>query len=88
MKKVLRVCLYSLVAIVAVGAVLFGSLVYTPAPAKPHLSGTLNTGTIDVGGLRRTYRTDVPRGRATGAPLVVVMHSAGETGAQLRMDTA
>jgi polyhydroxybutyrate depolymerase len=42
---------------------------------------------MTVGGLKRTYRTYVPRGLATGAPLVVVMHGAGENGAQMRIET-
>jgi polyhydroxybutyrate depolymerase len=54
------------------GGALFGYFVYSPAPEVPRLSGTLTKGTIEVGGLKRTYRTYVPRGLAKAAPLVVV----------------
>lgn len=43
------------------GGVLFGYFVYTPAPENPHLPGTLTTGSVDAGGLTRTYRTYVPQ---------------------------
>jgi len=42
---------------------------------------------MKVGGLTRTYRTYVPQGLAKGAPLVVVMHGAGENGARIRIET-
>jgi polyhydroxybutyrate depolymerase len=90
MSKVLCFFLWSLGVVVALGAVLgalFGYFVYTPAPQVPRLSGKLTRGSIEVGGLRRTYRTYVPRGLAKGAPLVVVMHGAGENGAQMRIET-
>jgi len=85
--RFLRFCLYSLLVIVALGAVLFGYFVYTPAPDMPRLSGTLARGAIDVGGLKRTYVTYVPKGLAKGAPLVVVMHGSGESSAQIRIET-
>jgi polyhydroxybutyrate depolymerase len=90
MKRVLRVlrfCLWSLLAIVGLGGALFGYFVYTPAPEIPHLSGTLTKGSIEVDGLTRTYRTYVPQGLAKGAPLVLVMHGSGENGAQIRIET-
>jgi polyhydroxybutyrate depolymerase len=90
MKKLLRFLrffLYVIVAIVALGGALFGYFVYTPAPDVPHLSGTLTTGSIDVGGLTRTYLTYVPKGLPTSAPLVLVMHGAGENGARIQLVT-
>jgi polyhydroxybutyrate depolymerase len=90
MKRVLRVFLWGaavIVALVVVVAALFAFLVYTPASEVPSLSGTLTRGTMTVSGLKRTYRTYVPRGLAKGAPLVVVMHGAGENGARMRIET-
>jgi polyhydroxybutyrate depolymerase len=90
MSRALRFFLWGVVvvvALVAVLAALFGYLVYSPAPEVPRLSGALTRGSIDVKGLKRTYRTYVPRGLAKGAPLVVVMHGAGENGAQMRIET-
>jgi polyhydroxybutyrate depolymerase len=85
--RFLRFCFFSLIAVVGLGAVLFGYYVYTPAPEIPHLSGTLTKGSIEAGGLKRTYTTYVPRGLAKGAPLVLVMHGSGENGAQVRIGT-
>jgi len=90
MKRVLRVlrfCLWSLLAIVGLGGALFGYFVYSPAPEVPRLAGTLTKEAIEVDGLTRTYRTYVPRGLAKGAPLVVVLHGSGENGAQIRIET-
>ena len=70
--------------IAALGAVLFGYFIYSPAPEFPKLSGKLTNGTIQVGGLQRTYLTYVPRTFAKEAPLVVVMHGSGENGAHVR----
>ena len=75
------------VGLFGVLAALFAYFVYSPAPEIPQLSGTLTRGTMTVGGLNRTYRTYVPRGLAKGAPLVVVMHGAGENGARIRIET-
>jgi polyhydroxybutyrate depolymerase len=90
MRRVLRFlafCLLSLLGLVALCGALFGYFVYTPPPEIPHLSGTLTKGSIEVGGLKRTYTTYVPRGLAQGAPLVVVMHGSGENAARIRAET-
>ena len=87
-RRVLRVCLWSLLAVVGLGAALVGYSVASYSSAEvPQLSGTLTKGTIEVDGLTRTYRTYVPQGVANGAPLVVVMHGSGENGAQIRIET-
>ena len=85
--RVLRFVTYSLVSIVALVGVLFAYLVYTPDPEMPHLSGTLTTGSLDVGGLTRTYLKYVPNGLPNEAPLVLVLHGSGESGAQIRRET-
>ena len=90
MRRVLRFILWGLIGVVAFGGVLgalFAYLVYSPAPEVPQLSGTVARGAITVGELKRTYRTYVPKGLAKGAPLVLVMHGAGENGAQMRIET-
>ena len=90
MKRVLRVlhfCLWSVLVIVGLGGVLFGYYVYTPASEIPQLSGTLTKGSIEVGGLKRTYTIYVPRGLAKGAPLVLAMHGSGKNAAQMRIET-
>ena len=90
MRRVLRFIFRGLIGVVALVGVLgalLGYFGYSPAPEVPRLSGALTRGTMTVGGLERTYRTYVPRGLAKGAPLVVVMHGAGENGAQIRIET-
>ena len=79
--------LLGVVALVGVLGALLGYFVYSPAPEVPQLSGTPTRGTMTVGDLQRTYRTYVPRGLAKGAPLVVVMHGAGENGERMRIET-
>ena len=78
---------WRIAAAVGVLAALLGYFGYSPAPEIPRLSGTMIRGTMTVGGLKRTYRTYVPRGLAKGAPVVVVMHGAGENGARIRIET-
>src|SRR6266478_19794 len=79
--------LIGIVALVGVLAALLGYFGYSAAPEVPQLSGTLTPGTITVAGLTRTYRIYVPRGLATGAPLVVVMHGSGLNGTRIRIST-
>jgi polyhydroxybutyrate depolymerase len=85
--RFLRYCLLTLLVVIAAAGALFGYFVYSPTPELPHLSGTLTKGSIEVGGLKRTYRTYVPRQLAKGAPLVLVMHGSGENAAQIRIET-
>lgn len=86
MRRILRFFLWVSIVVVALGALLV-YFVYTPVPAAPRLSGTLTKGTIEVGGLKRSYLTYVPQGLTQGAPLVVVMHGSGENGARMRVAT-
>ena len=84
MRRVLRFVLWGLISVVALGGALFAYFVYSPSPEVPRLSGTLTKGTIEVGGLSRTYLTYVPLGLTKGAPLVAVMHGSGQNGSQMR----
>ncbi|MFY7866288.1 alpha/beta hydrolase family esterase [Roseateles sp.] len=90
MKKVLRPLLrgfLGLLALLAVLAGLFAYFLYTPDPELPQLSGTLSKGTIEVDGVKRSYRTYVPKDLPKGAPLVLVMHGSGEGPSQIRVGT-
>jgi polyhydroxybutyrate depolymerase len=90
MKRVrclLRFCLWSVLVIVGLCGVLFGYYGYTPASETPRLSGTLSKGSIEMGGLKRTYTTYVPRGLPKGAPLVLALHGSGENAVQMRIAT-
>ena len=85
--RFLRLGLLILLGFIALLGTLFGYFIYSPDPVPPQLSGTLTKGAIEVGGLRRTYLTYVPRGLPKGAPLVLVMHGSGEHAAQIRIGT-
>ncbi|MES2317612.1 MAG: PHB depolymerase family esterase [Pseudomonadota bacterium] len=85
--RILRYCLWTLLAVVVAGGALGGYFLYTPAPEIPRLSGTLDKASIEVGGFKRAYRTYVPAKLASGAPLLLVMHGSGEGGAQIRVQT-
>lgn len=90
MKRALRFLRYvflCLIALVVLAGALFGYFIYSPEPDIPQLSGALTKATMDVGGLKRTYRTYIPKGLANGAPLLIVMHGSGENGAQIRLET-
>src|SRR5689334_21264573 len=87
MRRVLRFFLWGLIVVIALGGALFGYFVYTPRPAPPRLSGKLAEGVIEIGGLKRSYLTYVPRDLAKGSPLVVVMHGSDGDGPEMRIAT-
>jgi polyhydroxybutyrate depolymerase len=86
-RKLLRFSLFFVIVLVVIAGVLLAYFVYTPDPGMPKLSGTVTTGSIDVGGLTRTYLSYVPDRLPKGASLVLVLHGSGESGAQIRRET-
>jgi polyhydroxybutyrate depolymerase len=87
-RRILRLFLWGVIIVVALGGALFAYFIYAPAPETPRLTGRLTEGTIEVAGQKRTYLTYVPQGLAKRAPLLVVMHGSGESGVQMRRATA
>jgi polyhydroxybutyrate depolymerase len=85
--RFLRFFLVSLVVVILTAGALFWYFIYSPAPELPVLSGAMTKGSIEVGGLKRTYRTYLPRSLAPGAPLLLVMHGSGQNGAQIGLET-
>ena len=85
--RVLRFCLLGVAALVAVAGALFGWFLYTPAPEMPQLSGVVAKGTLESGGLTRSYQTYLPKGLAKGAPLLLVMHGSGQSSSDIRTET-
>ncbi len=85
--RFLRFCLYGLLGLMAVCGALFGYFIYSADPELPQLSGTVNKASFEVDGLKRSYRTYLPKGLAKGAPLLMVMHGSGQNGAQIRLET-
>ena len=90
MKGVLRFLgfvMLALLGLAMLAGALFGYFVYSPDPELPQLTGTLSEGSIETGGLKRTYQTYLPKALPKDAPLVLVMHGSGENAAQIRMGT-
>ena len=90
LRRILRFLLALVAALVVLAGLAFALgvyFLYTPEPEPPALSGTMSKGSLVFGGLTRTYRTYLPQGLAKGAPLVVVLHGATETGADIRIET-
>jgi len=90
MRTVLRILLRTLMVVVALCvalAALFFYLIYIPSSDAPQLSSTRTRGTIAIHGLTRTYLTYAPKDLPKGAPLVVVLHGSGESGARIRIET-
>jgi polyhydroxybutyrate depolymerase len=86
-RRVLRFCLWTVLALAGLGSLLFGYYIYTPAPEVPPLSGAVTKGDVEVGGRKRTYTSYVPHGLAKGAALVLAMHGSGEDASQMRVET-
>ena len=90
LRRILRFLLGVLVTVISLAAIAAGLwtyFLYAPLPEPPPLSGTLQKGSIIAGGLTRTYAFYAPQGLAKGAPLVVVMHGAGQSGEEIRFET-
>lgn len=85
--RILKVASLIVVAVVACVAALLAYFVYSPDPAVPALTGTLTRASFVADGLPRSYRVYVPHGVPKHAPLVVVLHGSGQTGAQIRPET-
>ncbi|MBT9595170.1 MAG: prolyl oligopeptidase family serine peptidase [Vitreoscilla sp.] len=85
--RLLLIGLLSLLALVALAAALFAYFLYTPEPELPQLSGTLGKASMEVAGVKRSYRTYVPKGLPKGAPLVLVLHGSGEGPQAIRVGT-
>ncbi|MFZ6742033.1 alpha/beta hydrolase family esterase [Undibacterium sp. JH2W] len=90
MKRVLRWFAWSLLgllALIALCGALFAYFIYSPAPIRPNLSGVVQKGSIQAGGIKRTYISYVPRDLPKGAPLVLVMHGSGQSAEDIRVET-
>ena len=85
--RFVKIAVLGFVALVACVAALLAWFVYSPDPAMPALKGDLTRASFVVDGRTRGYRVYVPPGVPRHAPLVVVLHGSGQTGAQIRLET-
>src|ERR1700726_2888389 len=81
-----------LAAAIAAGAVVLGVaayayFLYSPDPTPPHLSGQVQTATIQVGSRLRSYVEYIPGQLPAGAPLVIALHGTTMDGAEMRKFT-
>lgn len=89
-KRLLRFVLYLLASLLLLAVAVIGLgvyLLYTPEPEPASLSGILAKGSIEAGGVPRTYQAYLPKDLPKGAPLVFVLHGAGENGREIRTET-
>src|SRR5712692_410965 len=80
------------IAIVVVGCLAAASVGYlywlhSPSPSRPALSGTVETKEFDLGGNRRRSMQYIPRAIPLNAPMLLVLHGTGQTGAKIRQWT-
>ena len=60
--------------VVALGVAAYAYFLYSPDPTPPHLSGQVQTATIQVGSRLRSYVEYIPEQLPAGAPLVIALH--------------
>ncbi|MBI1212384.1 MAG: prolyl oligopeptidase family serine peptidase [Alphaproteobacteria bacterium] len=87
MRLLRRIFVWTFVTILALAGLagaLLGYFLYTPPQEVPHLSGQLTHGSMEAGGRVRTYLLYVPKNISRAAPLVIVLHGSGQSGAHVR----
>ena len=73
--------------VVALGVAAYAYFIYSPDPTPPHLSGQVQTATIQVGSRLRSYVEYIPAQLPAGAPLVIALHGTTMDGALMRKFT-
>ncbi len=89
-KRILRILLGLLMTLLVLVVVIVGLgiyFLYTPDPESPALSGKIAKGSIEIGGLTRTYQLYLPKEPSKAPPLVIVMHGSGESSGDIRVET-
>ena len=86
MRRVVRLFIRGSIVVLVLGALSIYFL-YSPNSQVPQLSGQLSKGSIQAGGLTRTYLTYVPHGLRKEASILLVLHGSGENGRQMRRAT-
>jgi polyhydroxybutyrate depolymerase len=73
--------------VIALGVTAYAYFLYSPDPTPPHLSGQVQTATIQVGSRLRSYVEYIPAQLPAGAPLVIALHGTTMDGALMRKFT-
>lgn len=79
--------LLPLLAVLLVGSALAFHWLHAQAPARPPLSADVVARTLTVGGRERRYLTYLPATLGPHAPLLLVLHGAGQTAEAMRCAT-
>ena len=77
--KTTRIVLSVVLLIGVILAGLYGYYLYTPTPAQPALSATLQHGQIEIGERQRDFAFYIPAKRPAKAPLLFVLHGSLQT---------
>ncbi|MFG0382079.1 alpha/beta hydrolase family esterase [Pseudomonas sp. zbq_18] len=77
--KIIKIVLSLLLLIAVSLAGLYGYFLYTPKPAQPALSATLQQGQIQVGERQRDFAFYMPAKLPAKAPLLFVLHGSLQT---------
>src|SRR5580704_9676039 len=64
--------------VIALGVTAYAYFLYSPDPTPPHLSGQVQTATIQVGSRLRSYVEYIPAQLPAGAPLAKEVREAFE----------
>jgi polyhydroxybutyrate depolymerase len=88
MRRVLRLVAIGGSVLVLLIAASFAYFLYTPAPARPALSGSIRRDSLQVGELRRGYVFYVPARLASHPPLLLALHGSMGNAGQMRRISA
>src|SRR6202051_5060479 len=81
--RVLKFAAAIAAGVVALGVAAYAYFLYAPDPVRPHLSGHVQSATMQVGSRLRSYVEYIPARLPAGAPLVIALHGTTMNGAQM-----
>ena len=85
--RVLRFLFLTMLAAGGLFMAAFFILLYVPSPQEPNHTGTFARGTIESGGLTRTFKSYRPANLPANAPLLFVMHGSDGDAGSIRLGT-
>jgi len=86
-KRILLIVMGMIVILVIFLAGLYAYFIYTPVPPPPQTSSAIQSGSIQVGAVERTYRYYIPANLPVHAPLLFVFHGTLQDSQTIRIAT-